>query len=57
MFKKMKMLMIMTWVKVTTPERKGFLKSVHVRLENNKVRKIVAYYPSGDKLPEYEVLP
>lgn len=56
MIKKLIMLTVKMWTKATTPERKGFLKSVHVTLEHNKIKKLVAYYPKNG-MPEYEVLP
>ena len=56
MFSKMKMLIIKAWTKITTPEKKGYLKMVHVKRDvDNKIRKIIVYYPR-EGLPEYEVL-
>lgn len=56
MFSKMKMLIIKAWTKITTPEKKGYLKMVHIKRDvDNKIRKIIVYYPR-EGLPEYEVL-
>lgn len=56
MFEKLTMLMVKSWTKLTTPERKGFLKRVHVtRSVDNKIKKTIIYYPR-DGLPEYEVI-
>ncbi len=55
MFEKMKMFAAKAWMTLTTPERKGFLKRVHVTRHGHKIRKMVVYYPQGDAMPEYEV--
>jgi len=56
MFEKMKIFIVRSWTLMTTPEKDGCLKRVHVTRHNNKFRKMVVYYPKGDRLPEYEVI-
>lgn len=57
MFEKLTMMIIKAWTRLTTPEKKGYLKRVHVtKGRGNKIRKMVVYYPSGDRMPEYEVV-
>ena len=57
MFKKMKMFIIKAWTKITTPEKAGYLKRVHVTKGfDDKIKKTVVYYPKDDMLPEYEVV-
>ncbi len=56
MFEKLKMSAIAVWTSITTPERKGFWKRVHVTKHGDRIRKMVVYYPDGDSTPEYEVI-
>lgn len=56
MFEKLEMFIISAWTRFTTPEKKGFLKRVHVtKGRDNRLRKMVVYYPR-EGLPEYEVI-
>ena len=57
MLEKILMHAIRIWTNCTTPEKEGCMKSVHVRRgPGNKIRKLVIYYPSDDKVPEYRVV-
>ena len=57
MFEKILIHAIRIWTNYITPEKEGCLKSVHIRRgPDNKIRKLVVYYPSDDKLPEYRVI-
>lgn len=56
MIEKLKLFIIATWTHITTPEKPGFLKRVHVIKATNRIKKTIVYYPSNDALPEYEVV-
>ncbi len=57
MFERMLLFAVKTWTNLKTPEREGCLKSVHVRRgRDNRIRKLVVYYPKGNRLPEYMVM-
>ncbi|MBI2076495.1 MAG: hypothetical protein HYT72_04580 [Candidatus Aenigmarchaeota archaeon] len=58
LFERFFLRVVKAWIALTTPEKKGCSKRVHItRGSDNKLRKLVVYYSNNGRLPQYEVVP